>query len=347
MPSASSTPWDDEDDSALNPAEILVRDWEREQYWLMHESHAVLDNRFFNSYDRDSCPRCGSERIIRYGTDRTGLRRWHCNECTRTFTPTTATIFEDHKLPVCAWAELLLGVMSFESLEGIIRRDRRSPTTPPYQLEKVFMVLEGIQDDVVLSGRVQIDEMYYSVPDAEAEMGAHGKKPGFSRNQTCIAIATEEPEGLRGSGRSVFRVLGRGKPSGQRAMNAYGSHIEPGSTLVHDMEKAHGILVRELKLGSEAHNSKVLKSLPDDQNPLWKVNRLCFLLRLFLDSHSGFDRRNFDGWLDLFSVMMNPPDDRLEKAAMVLDRAMASPKTLRYRKFYKQKPSSQGWNIKN
>jgi hypothetical protein len=36
--------------------------------------------------------------------------------------------------------------------------------------------------------------------------------------------------------------------------------------------------------------------------------------------------------------MMNPPVDKLEKVAMVLDRAMASPKTLRYRDFYRQRP---------
>ena len=97
--------------------------------------------------------------------------------------------------------------------------------------------------------------------------------------------------------------------------------------------------MRGLDLASEAHDSREIKRLPDRENPLWKVNRLCFLLRLFLDGHTGFDRSNFGGWLDLFSVMMNPPEDRLEKAAMVLDRAMSSPNTLRYRDYYKQKPS--------
>ncbi len=134
-------------------------------------------------------------------------------------------------------------------------------------------------------------------------------------------------------------MLGRGKPSGARALAAYGPHISRGSELVHDKENSHRALVRELCLTSEAHDSREIKRLPDSENPLWKVNSLCFLLHLFLDGHTGFDRSNFDGWLDLFSVMMNPPEDKLEKAAMVLDRAMSSPKTLRYRDYYKQKPS--------
>lgn len=37
---------------------------------------------------------------------------------------------------------------------------------------------------------------------------------------------------------------------------------------------------------------------------------------------------------------MSPPEDKLEKVAMVLDRAMRYPKTLRFRQFYARKPSS-------
>ncbi len=91
-------------------------------------------------------------------------------------------------------------------------------------------------------------------------------------------------------------------------------------------------------LADERYDSREIKRLPDRENPLRDVNRLCFLLRLFLDSHNGFDRSRIGGYLDLFSVMMNPPRERMEKAAMVLDRAMSSPKTL-YREFYSKNPS--------
>lgn len=336
VPSASSTPWDGADESSLLPAQRLVMGWQREQYEWLHRVGGELDREFFNSYERDSCPRCGSPRVIRYGRDPSGIRRWRCKECGGTFTPATGTIFEERKLPAAAWVEFLLGIMSYESLAGIARRDRRSPTTPPYQLAKLFLVLDGVQDGVVLSGRVQADEMMYAVPAKDRDPRLAGKRRGgYSRDNTCVAIACEERRG----GSSVFRVLGRGKPSGDRAKAAYCPHLERGCQLVHDKENSHRAVVRELGLESEAHDSRAIKKLPDDENPLWKVNRLCFLLRLFLDGHSGFDRSNFDGWLNLFSVMMNPPDDGLEKAAMVLDRAMASPKRLRYRDHYGKKPS--------
>ena len=37
---------------------------------------------------------------------------------------------------------------------------------------------------------------------------------------------------------------------------------------------------------------------------------------------------------------MSPPEDKLEKVAMVLDRAMRYPKTLRFRQLYARRPSS-------
>lgn len=193
-----------------------------------------------------------------------------------------------------------------------------------------------MQEGAVLAGRVEIDEMMYPLPLADQPRMPDGSKVpgGFSKGKHCIGI------GCDGSGASVFADEGLGKTSGARTLAAFGGHVARGSTLVHDMENGHNRLVRELGLRSERHNSKLIKRLPDPENPLAAVNRLCYLLRLFLDSHTGFDRTRLGGYLDLFWVMMNPPRDKMEKAAFVLDRAMRNPKTLRYRDFYARSPSS-------
>jgi ribosomal protein S27AE len=177
--------------------------WQREQYDWLHRHGGDLDAAFLNACRRDSCPRCGSGRIQMYGHDRRGVRRWRCAACGTTLAPATGTIFEDRRLPVTAWAEFLLAIMSFESLAGIARRDRRSPTTPAYQLAKLFMVLDGIQDAVVLSGRVQADEMMYPVPAADRDPLLAGRRAGgHPRNSTCIAIACEEGSTARRSSAS-------------------------------------------------------------------------------------------------------------------------------------------------
>ncbi|MFC2647016.1 MAG: hypothetical protein ACFNZW_03510 [Coriobacteriaceae bacterium] len=134
---------------------------------------------------------------------------------------------------------------------------------------------------------------------------------------------------------------GRGKPSRARAWKAYGSHIAEGSTLSHDKEKSHSVLVERLPWESVEYDAREISRMPDKENPLREVNRLCFLLETFLNSHSGFDRDDLPDWFELFHVMMNGSEDKMEKAARVLDRAMRVPKTLSDREFYGIRPSSK------
>lgn len=329
----SSTPWDEETTHSLNPAERIVRDCHRDIYRYRH-APATLEGEaeFFNGYPRDACPRCGSSCIEGHGHDDVGMRRWRCLPCKKTFTPVTGTIFHGHKLPVADWTEFLLEVFSFESMHTITRTNRRSATTAPYWMAKLFATLEGIQDDTMLSGVVQIDEKYYPLAAKDTVLNPDGtKQRGFSKNKLCIAVGCDD------SGRSYFAHEGFGKPSNARAWTAYGGHIEPGSRLVHDMERTHSVLINKLNLVSEAHNSKLLLKLPDKENPLREVNRLCFLIETFLNSHSGFKRTDITGYLNLFSVIMNEPEEKMRKAAFVIDWAMRNPKTLTYREFYKSK----------
>ncbi len=328
----SATPWDGEDESSLGPAETLVMACHRDIYGYRHAGASLEgEAEFPNAYERDACPRCGSGGIRKRGHDPNGVRRWECKSCGRSFTPTTGTIFEAHKIPVADWAEFLIEAFAYESISGMTRANRRSDTTLPYWIAKLLAVLEGVQDGVVLSGDVQIDEKFYPVARADQELGKGGTRlRGLSRNQLCIAVG-------RAAGSSVFVEAGRGKPSKARVWDAYGPHIAEGSHLIHDMERSHAVLVEKLGLRSTAYSSKEISKLPDKDNPLHDVNRLCFLLELFLNSHSGFGRERLGGYLDLFHVMMNPPADKMEKAALVLNRAMSIPKSLAFRESYNKK----------
>jgi transposase-like protein len=331
----SATPWDGKDPVKLNPAEALVKACHQDIYRYRHAPSSLKgEAEFFNAYVRAACPRCRSSLIEGRGLDPNGVKRWRCRSCGRSFSPATGTIFEGRKLPVADWTEFLLEVFSFESINAMTRANRRSQTTFPYWMAKLFAVLEDIQYTTVLSGVVQIDETLYPLAAKDQPLMPDGSKMpgGFSKSKICIGIGCDD------KGNSVFKEEGLGKTSGAKTMTAFGSHIVPGSILVHDKENGHNRLVRELDLVSESYDSKKIRKLPDSQNPLGNVNRLCFLLKLFLDSHSGFDRDDLEGYLDLFWVIMNPPSSKMEKAALVLDRAMHNPKSLAYREFYRKKP---------
>lgn len=83
-------------------------------------------------------------------------------------------------------------------------------------------------------------------------------------------------------------------------MRTYGKHIAEGSTIVHDEEKSHNILVEELGLKNEVYLSNEIKQLNDKENPLYPVNHLHMLLKKFMRAHGGYDRENLQDWMNLF-----------------------------------------------
>ncbi|GHU71276.1 hypothetical protein FACS1894184_17860 [Clostridia bacterium] len=64
------------------------------------------------------------------------------------------------------------------------------------------------------------------------------------------------------------------------------------------------------------------------------VNRVHAILKKFLNAHSGFDRANLQGFLNLFAFVTNPPVDLLEKVELAVEMGFQNPKLLRYRDFY-------------
>jgi hypothetical protein len=129
-------------------------------------------------------------------------------------------------------------------------------------------------------------------------------------------------------------VEGTGKPTQKKTFEAFKNHIKPGSTLIHDGESAHVKLVKELSLVSIAYASKDLKGLPDKDNPMNPVNRVHAILKMFLNAHSSFKRDDLQGYLNLFALVSNPPNNLLEKVELVIKSAFENPKSLRYRDYY-------------
>lgn len=58
---------------------------------------------------------------------------------------------------------------------------------------------------------------------------------------------------------------------------------------------AHTALVDKLALKSQRRNTKLLKGLPDGQNPLGPVTQMCHFMLRFLKAHPGFNRGDTQG----------------------------------------------------
>ena len=93
----------------------------------------------------------------------------------------------------------------------------------------------------------------------------------------------------------------------------------------------------KLHLISESYDSAEIKKLSDEDNPLNRVNEVHARMKNFLHAHTSFDRDSLQGYLNLFSFTMNPPTEHLEKVETLLNLAINTRKSLRYRSFYRMK----------
>lgn len=320
------TPWDGE--NGLTPTQEFLKENYEERYNAHHRKVGESgETEMINSYSPKKCPLCDSSKFKKNGFTDSGVQRYKC-ACNKTFLPTTGTIFDEHKLSIREWMEYCLNLFRHVSITADSWSNKNTFKTSRYWLQKLFLTLDGVQNSIVLSGTVWLDETFYSVRSEDIMRNADGSKlRGLSENQICIGVATDKQY-------TVFLAEGVGKPSQKRTFDTFKSHIKPNSALIHDKETAHKKLVKELSLSSTTYDSKALKGLLDKDNPLYPVNRAHAILKMFLNSHSGFMREDLQGYLNLFSFVTNPPDDMLLKVELMIKMAFENPKTLRYRDFY-------------
>lgn len=321
--SRRKTPWDGE--VSLTPTQAFLK----ESYDIRYGNHhrKIGDSgeaEMVNSYIPAKCPFCGSVKFKKNGYTDNSVQRYKCI-CYKTFLPTTGTIFDEHKLSISEWVEYCLNLFRHVSITADSWSNKNAFNTSRYWLQKLFITLEGVQDNIVLGGTVWLDETYYRVREEDVEHNEDGSKlRGISKNQMRIGVATDKRQ-------TVFLLEGTGKPSQKRTNETFKEHIAPNSTLIHDKEPAHKKLVTKLTLNSVSYASKDLKGMLDEDNPLYPVNRAHAILKMFLNAHSGFKREHMQGYLNLFSLVTNPPTEMLEKVELVVNLAFANPKTLRYR----------------
>ena len=221
-PSASPTPWDGTCDADLTPSQVAVRDSHGGACELRHRTPSEAgDASFLDRHVRGRCPRCGDERVCRWGREADGARRHGRGACGRTLAPPTGTILEGHKLPVADWAESVGQALGPEGPEAMAREGGRGGATTAWWVARPLAVPRGPRDGVMLSGEARIDERTrpLAARDGVGGVAGMGARPG---DGVCVVV------GCDGAGGSPVARAGPGRPGRSRCWDAYGGHIERG-----------------------------------------------------------------------------------------------------------------------
>lgn len=226
--SRRKTPWDSLSDDQLTPMQLYLWDIYRSHYDNHHLSLQITnDFVVLDRYKPFNCPYCGSNNFVKDGKYKSGLSRYMCKKCKNPFCITTETIFRDHKISISEWLMYLLNLFDYASLNADSKNNGNAFTTSRYSLQKVFLVLAGHQDDIVLKNEVYLDETFYSI-QKEAVIRKNGKKlRGITPNQMCVGLTAD-------SKYICCKYKGPSKPDSKRTLEPFVSHIKPGSRFVHD-----------------------------------------------------------------------------------------------------------------
>ncbi|HJI72060.1 MAG TPA: IS1595 family transposase [Coriobacteriaceae bacterium] len=176
---------------------------------------------------------------------------------------------------------------------------------------RVLATVSGYQDRIVLRDTVWVDETY--VNDSDLSKG-HGqaRKRGLSRQKLNICVAIDVHKN------PVPVACGHGEPGSARIRKAIGGRIAPGPLLIHDLERAHAVLVGDGGFESEAHSADVYEPVYLERMEV--VNDLCSWLKRYLWRFTWMSPRNLQAYLDLYVYLfrVNQARDRLDPTARVV-----------------------------
>jgi len=110
--SRRATPWE-ENNELTATQEFLKRHYDAHYA----ERHRKLEDSeeagMINSYVPVKCPFCEGEKFKKSGYAKSGIQRYMCGECGKTFLPTTGTIFDEHRISISEWMEYCLNLFLF------------------------------------------------------------------------------------------------------------------------------------------------------------------------------------------------------------------------------------------
>ena len=257
------------------------------------------------------CPECGSTSYHEYGYTKALHKRYQCDECGKSYTLLSNSIFYSAKL---SFHKLMgyIRLISFNvPLEMCCEILDISANTAELWRKKIFETVNGYQNHLKLFGRIWIDETYlndYSILHDQFQK----RKRGLSKDQICIVTAVDSYKNM------VAFISEHGKPSSKRIINALGSHITEGSYIIHDGDKSHNKLIRILNCTSEVYiaNNKD----PEYIKRMALINNMHGWLKRYIWRFIGMDIINLQAYLNWFIYLQRckRDDEKWPKTERIL-----------------------------
>ena len=251
------------------------------------------------------CPKCNSKQFIKFGKQaKTNQQRYKCKICGTIFCNTTNTIMYKKKLRGILFRDLVLLIIDDTKIETICDILKISTRTAYIWRMKIYKCAQELVKNIVLSGKVWIDETFIPVNRRELIVSYTGKKyRGNSRNQIVVACGIDEDKNR------YAEVIGKGHITSNQCISSYGKHIAKGSHIIHDGIFSHNILIKYLDATDEIYKSIGKES----HKKLQPINTLCSMIKRNLVIHLGMNRDYLQLYLDWLCFKDSIDEENIEE----------------------------------
>lgn len=251
------------------------------------------------------CPHCGSERFVKNGFNPHHRQKYRCKDCKSVFMATTGTMFTHSKTSFDKWSTFIAGELNCLTLEQQSVATGLSKTTCFNMRHKLYKAASKIQNEVVLSGDIELDPTYTSINlkgTKPKNMPRYSKHRGKSRKSTsssklrginhhkvCIVTAIDENDNI------LYKVGGLGRESAD-ILNRFRDHFSPISTIISDDSHSIQTFVSDNKLKSEIIPSN--GTAAPSGKTVSSTDELHTELKSLIRWKRGISTRHLQGYLD-------------------------------------------------
>ncbi|MBQ7969067.1 MAG: IS1595 family transposase [Clostridia bacterium] len=264
------------------------------------------------------CPKCNCSNLAKFGKDKHGKQRYRCNGCHSTFISTSFSVVSYSRFDLTIWKRyielLLMGAPLAKCAEvcGI------SVKTAFHWRHKILYALQKDQNNRVLAGIVELDEMYVPI----SYKGNHSKSSHFVMprkaykrgsdnkaqigSKACVMCAIER------NGQTYGEVLGKGQPTTAMLSHAFNNRILTDSIVLSDKSSSIGYYFNNFTtielIQLEAHTVVKGKYGPPEVRGamhIQTVNNLHYRIRSFLRRYNGVATKYLNHYLALFIWVEN------------------------------------------
>lgn len=265
-----------------------------------------------------TCRKCGDEKIVKFGKDKNGKQRYRCKACGATFTETSYSVVSNTHYSMEIWEKYISLLLERKTLAVCAKQCKISLRTAFIWRHKILSALQRKQDDQVLSGIIELDELYVPI----SFKGNHTKSKRFSmprksykRGSDNACMRTEEKAcvmyAVEREGLAYGECLGNGQISENKVAFAFEHRLVPESIVLtdgsHPIKRYFDSVEEVEQIQLKAHKDGKKTSPPEVKGAyhIQNVNNLHTRFRRFMRTYNGVATKYLNHYVGLFIWIEN------------------------------------------